>query len=487
MSVVTASSLDRVFQCAAAAALPTVRSPNAYGDRGSAVHHFLERIGAGMSAEGALDLVEDDEHRALCAAIDLARLPRGTAPEVAFAYDVAKGTARELGRQLRRQYPALSPTELPGTGDAVGVSGSAVFVGDFKSGFIVTPAKDSVQLRFLALCAARAYDREEAVVEIVRIRENGSVFRDPAEFDALDLDAFAVELEEVMAKVRYQQASVAAGLMPDVVEGEHCRWCPAWSSCPAKASALVRVASGEALEPLASLLPLSPEMAGVAWVRCRESHRLLERIERACYAALDEYGSLPLPSGRELRRVTEPGNEVLDGRVVFAVVREQLDQDVAEGAIAIEATKAGLERALKAASAAGKIPPRGRAAAERRVLEAVRERGGASNPMTTRLVQMDRAQAPAIEATPPPAELSSPAPADPAVKDEGTIEVADQIRAIYQALENILRTPEMIPMLKAQVERLPDCPDKPLLQSQVARAERLAKEDAAAKKDLRGP
>jgi recombination protein RecT len=92
-------------------------------------------------------------------------------------------------------------------------------------------------------------------------------------------------------------------------------------------------------------------------------------------------------------------------------------------------------------------------------------------------------QTPASESTSP--LDSSPAPADHG-HHEGTIELAEHIRSIYRALEHILEHPERLPSLRAQVEAVPDCPDRPVLLGQLVRAERLAKEDAAAATDPRG-
>jgi hypothetical protein len=388
MSLPTASGIERAIACPGSAALPTIDSPSEEADRGTAVHLYLERINGGMAPPSALDLVEDDDHRALCAAIDLDRLPKGLAPEVAFAYDVESGAGRELGRRLGRRYPDLGPNEVAGTGDAVGLSPTTVFVGDYKTGYHAPAAKDAIQLHTLGLAAARAYDRDEALIEIIRVRENGSVWRDQVTLDVIDLANMALLLVQMKARIAGQRAHVASGRLPDVVEGDHCRLCSSWSFCPAKATTLVRVATGAALDPLLSLLPLTPEMAGHAYAKLREARRVLERLHGATMAALDQYGELPLPSGAVLRKVTEPGNERLDGRVVFGAMRDLYDQELAEAAVDIEASKAGIERALKAAAAAGKIKPRGRAAAARAILKAVRERDGASNPMVTRVVEV---------------------------------------------------------------------------------------------------
>src|SRR5688572_29929926 len=105
MTVGTASELDVLFQCIGPAVLPRVRQLHApKRELGTAAHLFLERTGDGMDHAEALALIEQDDHREYCAAIDISRIPRG-AVEVAFAIDVVTGKARELGRRLGRQYP----------------------------------------------------------------------------------------------------------------------------------------------------------------------------------------------------------------------------------------------------------------------------------------------------------------------------------------------------------------------------------------------
>lgn len=432
----TASSMERVLRCPGHMALPLVHTTSPAAERGTAIHAYLEAVGGGADPEEALADVHDD-WRPICSLIDFTRLPKGLAAEVAFAYDIVKGTARELGRGLGRKYEGLGPYEIAGTADIVGVSEDAVYVADFKTGWgDVPPAAENIQLRTLALMAARVFDRDRAIVSIRRIKENGSSWGDQAELDEFDLDAFAAELKPLRVRIAEAQEQAAKrGGVPDVSVGHWCRHCPAWSSCPANQALIARVASGAEFDSWEARKPLSPAAAGEAWERVKVIKSLLRRVEDSVLAARHEYGELPLPSGKVLREVIEPGNEQLDGRVVFAVAKELLGDDVAEQAIEIDASKAQLARALKVAAKEGIIPARSAAKKEREVLDEVRRRGGAQRPMRTKLVEVDvePAQAPAADAgsLPPAASEDPPAPAPK--EDKELADVRERIEHVFEA------------------------------------------------------
>lgn len=393
MMLPTASGLDRAVACAPAYALPHVESTNADAAAGVARHLYLEAVGNGTPPEDAL-LKVAEEHRSMCAAIDLDRLPKNLAHEVAFAIDVRTGAARELGRGIRRQYEAhgAGAHDVCGTIDVLGLSADAVYVGDFKGPYApIAPAATARQLHFGALAAARVYGRDRAIVEMIRIREDGSPWRDRAELDALDLDSFALVLDDLARRVHGARMDVLAGQVPSVREGEHCRYCPAFMACPAKTGLVKRMASGAEWEELELLKPMTPRTAGLAYVRIQEAERMLHRIKAACIATAQEHGRIELPDGKEMRWVVEPGNEKLDGRVLYQVAREEYGQAFADDAIEIHASKAALDRALARAAQQGVIPPRGRKKAAEEILAAVRERGGTSRPTVKHLVAVDPA------------------------------------------------------------------------------------------------
>jgi PD-(D/E)XK nuclease superfamily protein len=411
----TFSSLERSLRCPGWLALPHVNTTSPYAERGTAIHEYLEAIQGGADPAAALEAVPE-EWRSICAAIDIDRLPKGLAAEVAFAYDVESGKARELGRSLGRNYTGLGPTEIAGTLDVVGVSEDAVYVLDWKTGWTDVPLPASnFQLRVGGLAAARAYRKGLAVLELGRIKENGAVWKpEPAELDDFDLDAFAAEVRPVLARVRAaQEQAFERGGDPDVTVGPWCKHCPAWQACPAQATLIARVASGADFDAFEAMKPMTKQTAGLAWAKAKEIDRLNERLKAACHAALDELGELELPSGMLLRTVLAEGNEQLDGRVVYQVLREMHGQELAEAAIEIDASKASITRALKAAAATGAIAPRSQAKVERVILQTIRDRGGAKKPLREKLVEIDPAvaQAPAVEGSAPPPAAPLPAPA----------------------------------------------------------------------------
>ena len=177
--------------------------------------------------------------------------------------------------------------------------------------------------------------------------------------------------------------------------GDWCRYCPSWGACPAKRQLVQRI--GVELDEWQAIQPLTPAQAGAAWVRLKEFQSALRRVESAVLAARAQYGELPLPSGMILREVVEPGNERLDGRVVFAVIRDSISQVVAEAAVEIDASKASIDRALKNATCdGGPVKPRTVAKWSREILAEVRARGGTERPIRKKLVEFDP-RAPVVE------------------------------------------------------------------------------------------
>src|SRR5262245_1070432 len=104
--MISASALHRIAKCPASAVLPQSHEETAAGERGTAIHKFREdcfRIGRAK----ALELVPGN-YRATCEALQMSVLEHLDATqyafEVAFAYNPATDTARELGRGQGRKY-----------------------------------------------------------------------------------------------------------------------------------------------------------------------------------------------------------------------------------------------------------------------------------------------------------------------------------------------------------------------------------------------
>lgn len=369
--IATASGLERVLACPGSTRLTQIRSTSAEAEGGTSRHSFLELIANGATREAALAEVPE-EHRAICEALPLDELPTDLAAEVAFGLDLADGRAWEIGRSIGREYGEVPVFAICGTADAVGVGDDAVIVIDYKGPGNRTPARRSVQLRFLALAACRAYGKERALVMRIRLGDDGAVYRDSHSYDLLDLDGFELELRE----------RLVAAKRTEIAEGPWCQYCPAMAHCPAKALLAVQVAEGRILDEPVAHLPLTPTRAGLVYERMKAAKAFLAHLERAVMACLDEAGELPLSNGRVLRKVVGPGNESLDGDVVFAVLDELYGRGVADAAVERRATKAGIRAALKPLG--GKVTQ-----LERAALDKVRERGGASRPMRNSVEEIE--------------------------------------------------------------------------------------------------
>lgn len=395
---VTASQLDRFRHCPASARLRHVHSTTPGSARGSAAHAYLYLVRAAQVGpdEALLDVPE--EHRELCEQIELDRLPSGVAGEVAFAYDVETGGAREIGRGLTREqaYAQLRPTEVGGIADVVGVLSSSQadavgvygggqgarvgYVGDYKTGWSkVPPAAVNLQVKFLALCATLVYVLDGARVELIHIRDDGSVWRDRAEFDDLELAAFGAEVRDIWRQV------LGAGPDTPVHEGPWCRFCPAYVHCPAKTALLVQLGRGE-LEPAGGEpeTHLTPENAARAYRLAQRADELVKKLKKQLYAYASQH-PIDLGDGLVFGPRQTRGNEILDGDVAWTVLGDLFDTNVADEAMTRAATKKGIERALRTVSSNGEL-----AGNMRRVLAAIREAGGAERPVKTTIEEYAR-------------------------------------------------------------------------------------------------
>jgi len=375
----TGSALDRAEVCPASCALPAARSTSPYATRGRVLHRFFERLQT-VDRDTALADIESEDERLICEAVDLDGLPLdGIATEVTFAFDPATGSARELGRGLERDYSSASATEIVGTIDLVAFDPETrtAYVGDYKTGHrFVTPAAKSRQIHLAAVCAAIVYGAEHVEAEVIRLRDKELPWVSHATFDAFDLGLLGVELAQIRTRVDAVAAALTAGEIPDVSEGEHCRYCPSQHVCPAKVSLALQL--GAAAMPLSvsrTVGELTAPVAGEAY------HRLVA-IEGLCKLVRQQLESLalsrpiPLGDGRYLGPTTSRGRESLDADAVHGRMLVLYGQEIAD--LAAPSSRAALKKtvatALRHAKEAGLIPTV--APAERALYEDLRLAGG---------------------------------------------------------------------------------------------------------------
>lgn len=295
----TASKLGLLEACPAAGALPAVwTEANDAMRAGTARHRFIERA-AEIGRDAALDEVPADAPwRAQCEALDLDVLPRGE-HEVAYAFDVVADTARRLGAWLGRAYD-VNATEVSGTADLIApptAERPRWLVVDFKGDDEVEPAAVNPQLGFFALCLARLHDLDEVDVAIVYLRHGGGMRWDRATLGPFDLEAVAERLRTLVRRVDAAASLLAAGGIPDVSMGLHCRRCPALLACPAQAAAARALLAAPPSNDV--LAAASAEAAGEAWVQVKALTELADRMRKVLSLRAEAAG-LPLPGGERL-------------------------------------------------------------------------------------------------------------------------------------------------------------------------------------------
>lgn len=290
--------------------------------------------------------------------------------EFAFAFDCATNSARELGHIKRRAYRDLSPFEIPGTADLLIRNSRRAIVVDKKGYERVGPAETNEQTLTLALMVARTYGLDEIIVVIYY--EIGGV--DIAIIGALDLDGHAERLKQLLVDTARAQIEPTAFL----AMGRHCRYCPAFLSCPKQHALTLEVGNANTAMAIESRIPFSDDAdAAAAFDLLGRIKMLTARISAALYARAAER-PIPLSDGRVLGPVEKQGNEKLDGDVVYEVIRDQHGQGIADAAVVRQATKKRIKDALVFAGGKGEI-----AKLERAVLDEVRKRGGARRETKT--------------------------------------------------------------------------------------------------------
>ncbi len=384
------SSLDRIAVCHAAAALPQIieAGESKPRDKGIATHAFLERVAA-VGREAALAEV-DDEWRDRCADINIAKLADRLTltTELAVAYNWVDDTARILKPIAPRAYEVDVDTEVPLTLDLAAYDQSAdlVYSGDYKGPRAWLPEPEqSMQLGLGALALARIHGASGASVEYIRIRDDGTPRRFGAELDVFGLESAAERVRRTMGLVANMRNAVAAGVVPNVVEGPWCRYCPARQHCPAKTAAMRHVLGDP--QPVPYVLPLTPQNAARAYELLKKAKDTIKQIEGAIFAYAK---TTPIPLGTEpdgserfFGEHRRPGNDVLDGAIVHQVMTRLYDGQAANESVTMDATKSAIGDAVR------KRLPEGEALAPnvKKVIDEVRALHGITNPETCTTVE----------------------------------------------------------------------------------------------------
>jgi hypothetical protein len=359
--VISSSNLECVARCRRAATLPHADRANEYATKGTAIHAFLADVPV-VGLDAALAKVPK-EHRAAVSVIDVSQLPAcqpdAYSVEVGFAYDFKKDTGRELLRG-GRDYSTIRESEIGGTPDVIGLGSDFAIVFDYKTGWghELSPARDNLQLKSYALMVARTYGRTRVSAVIIRIKDDGTIWHDRADFDEYALDEIASQIMTLMQDAR---AFKADGTKSGYVIGAHCRRCPALPFCPAAlgmANSMI-AAPGEAYAlPVPPLLEISPDITkeGIAamltvevfpdvWARIKLAKELLKVVEDGArmFASMKP---VPIGDGKFVGPHVTP-KRFLDGGVTHKVLMEVCGQDVADRAVTMETSQSAVEESIR--------------------------------------------------------------------------------------------------------------------------------------------
>lgn len=379
MRLPTASSWNRVASCPASSALPAVKREAGDAARvGTEIHAFLASVTGHQENPEAMiaATVTDPETAQRCRDIDLMDLPLGIAytPEVTFAYDPFTDKSRVLGENLDRNYPDVSETEIIGTADVVS-PGNPAYVADYKTGRVPVPHPGSNwQMKLGAVALSRFQDAATVAAEIIYIGQEGEVRKQSHVFGPFDLDEIALEAREIVEQIRQAREDVKAGRAPTVSEGDHCKYCPAFTSCPAKVSMLRATAtSPEALHAGA----ITPSVAAESYQAWRRAKEVVDHWGRALKAYAQE-SPIELDSGKSYGP-RESARSKLDGDITYQVLKELYGEDVALAGVGLDASKASIKRAIRTVDDGETLKSR-----EEKVIDAVRAAGGIVEKTTTR-------------------------------------------------------------------------------------------------------
>jgi hypothetical protein len=291
----SASSIERMLACPASCVLPQVDSTSDDADAGHAKHAYVNAVLTGTPPADALAKVPADLSDT-CARLDWHALGGDLSDvrsEVAYAIDVKKRTARELGVNIGRAYHlhSLGENEIPGSEDIGGVTFDGVpTTVDVKSGWGETTRSDeNGQLGFFAAAKHLITGSQVVGVRIAKLRDDGSVTPDASVLSAFEIESFLDELEAGAERVHAARRVYLAGGQVDVSMGAHCRNCPAMTHCPAHTRmALAMVGDTDALA--AQVAYLDEAGATRAWLTYKQVKDKLEMVGDALKARARQRG-----------------------------------------------------------------------------------------------------------------------------------------------------------------------------------------------------
>jgi len=337
--MISASQLDRIARCRESDNLPQHRSEDTRDSaRGTSLHWFAENARK-LGREAALEELPD-EHRAAAEGLSEFALRGDVSREIAFAWSPATRKAHRIGQGIGRRYEEAGalPTDVVGTFDMVGVEdGATAYVADLKTGWgWIPPAEFNWQIRFGAMCVARAHGLDAAKVQIVRDTSDGRPFIQTHVMDGFALDDFEEELYQLVTDQEHHETRA----------GPWCKYCNAWGACPGKGRIASLLAKPPADEPKA----LTPDNFPDVWRKAKQAEEVLTQVKGVLREYVRTFGAVPIGDGKVVAEVVVPKEAVVPDLAV-EIVRDVYGPEFADAATEtkVSISKSSITKALREA------------------------------------------------------------------------------------------------------------------------------------------
>jgi hypothetical protein len=326
--------------------------------------------------------------------------------EVAYAYDVATGAGRLLGRNLGRAYD-VGPTEIAGTADYVRVDEAAgvVEVVDLKTGRAdVTAPSENLQLALLALATASWHGVTTVRVGILHAPPGSTPWVTWHTLEAFDLLHAAARIRRVVEAVE------AAKTAPRYNVGGWCGHCPARRACPTQTAMLKRLAADPqaVAEDIATGI-VTPDVARIAYQRYRAVKAAMAQVEAQLHAWAKENGGIPLGDGR-VWGPRESQRAVIDAEKAWPELVRRYGLDAAREMMAMKTSKTAIGRV------ASRLAPRGQKAGAAKDALALLTAAGAVTMRT--VTEFEEYQMTSATSALPATHPSPPVGAEPVLSDD---------------------------------------------------------------------
>lgn len=309
----TASSLRILNDCTGYSLLPPVSIDNEYTEEGTRKHEVMEDLidnknfHEPLAKPWARDAFSGLEERG----IDL-----GSArAETAYAYDTINKKPHYIGYKIKRAYDN-KPNWVYGSADFDGDG----WIGDWKftdtafdSIYAQLPPLESDQLKFLGSCKLIVEGLESVGLFLCKIRGDGEVTIETAQWDMMDAVAY---LEGLSSKLREQ---------PRFRTGPHCMLCGKFQMCTARLGVLQQFA------PENRQIIINEETAPLIVERVVAASKAIEQAKEALDAYVEMTGQdIKVPGGFRYGKNKMKKRNITDPVKALTMLAEVLGTDAAK-------------------------------------------------------------------------------------------------------------------------------------------------------------